>query len=152
MPQPAKPRRFSRLWGWLVGLLLALVLAAAGVFWWLASQLPGAGALRQQAPDTVAAGQPFDITVRAAVWGGGGPVGGRYTDMQLQLLQDGRALGPALVPVASMREADQLVFRFRLQAPPLDGPASATLHWQLRFRLDGQAQQVAGPQTIQVRP
>ena len=137
-----------------VGLLMLLT---GGAFFWLTLRLPGAGAVFQDSPDRVVAGQVFEINVRAATWGSGGGAHQRYRDMRLQLLLNGQALGPEVAPTKTSREGDRTRFVFQLQAPVrntmgADLDNTAVLRWQLRFSFDGQPQEVAGTRPILIDP
>lgn len=134
---------------------------------WLAWRLPGAGSLHQYAPLRVAAGQVFEVTVRAGVWGSGGAAHQRYADMRLQVLLDSLPHGPELTPTSTARIGEQVEYRFALRAPERRTTATSTpelsntasgaaaptasdsvLDWRLSFVFDGRAQHAGAPRPV----
>ena len=63
--------------------VLLVVLIGVGAFIHLASNLVGGGGLNIQLPEEIVSGETTNFLVVASVWGGGGSIEGRYTDLSL---------------------------------------------------------------------
>jgi len=64
----------------------SLILAGGllwGGFYWLGANAIGGGGSDQYPPETVKAGEPAVIKLVLSVWGGGGAIQGRFTDISL---------------------------------------------------------------------
>lgn len=133
----------------LVGLALLALALLAGIAWW-ARGAAGAGALHQFAPAAVKPGEAFEIRVQASTWGAGRGPAARYRDWSLQLMQDGRPIGPALHSTSVRPEGDQQVVIFEVIAPQISSAGAMPLTWRLRFSFDGQPKEVEGPHPIEL--
>ncbi len=62
---------------------IVVVAVAAWGFFYLSNNLAGGGGSSLTVPDSVRVGDAATATLELSVWGGGGPVAGRYTDVRL---------------------------------------------------------------------
>jgi hypothetical protein len=140
-------------------LILAIVVLAVGVFWYLGHNLAGGGGSDQIAPASVSAGQPAIVKIDLDVWGGGGPVAGRYTDLNFYYRLVGQptynVLQSSAVPIVytgaqAKFNGDYEEYTFTI--PPYPTNTSGSIEFYYDVKLDGVQNHALGLKTIQVIP
>lgn len=122
-------------------LLLSLLVAAA-------CTPAGGGGSTQVAPDAVGAGEPIVIGLELSVWGAGGEIEGRYSDILLFYRMAGereyRTARPELVSRGATRESYQVVI------PAVPAGSRGEIEYYIELKLDGQPSRLEGTKKIRV--
>lgn len=126
-------------------ILIALALTLLGA----ACQLtPGGGGSVQAAPDAVKAGEPAVVRLTLSVWGAGGAIKGRYTDISLHYRLAGDEGSETLRPKFVSREEKREVYEFTIPAYPKGTVGEIEYYFELK--LDGHHSRVNGMKKIKV--
>ena len=127
-----------------IGLLGAL--GCVGVLWALR---PGGGGSTQVAPDSIESGGPAAIRLELSVWGAGGSIKGRYTDISMHYQLVGQEGYTILQPKLISHEEKREVYEFTIR--PYPKGTSGTLEYYFELKLDGHYSRIGGIKTIELR-
>lgn len=136
------------------GMLLSIALgkiliASALTLLGAACQLtPGGGGSEQAAPDEVKAGEPAVIQLTLSVWGAGGAIRGRYTDISLHYRLAGEGDFEPLRPKLISQEEKREVYEFTIPAYPAG--TVGEIEYYLELKLDGHHSRINGMKRIKV--
>lgn len=142
-------------------LILTAVLVVGGVLSWRSIQsgfTPGGGGADER-PHRQEADGTLVLRLRLSVWGGGGPVDGRYRNVALLIsLADPFGASSPTATTPSSRIPGRLVpggdassqsYEFRV--PPSSFTSGGRLAYHYEVTLDGQTTQIPGHFDVQVR-
>jgi hypothetical protein len=126
-------------------ILIALALTSLGA----ACQVsPGGGGSEQVAPDVVKAGGPAVVQLTLSVWGAGGAIRGRYTDISLHYRLVGEGDSKILRPKLISQEEKREVYEFTIPAYPEE--TIGEIEYYLELNLDGHHSRINGMKRIKV--
>jgi hypothetical protein len=136
------------VWGILgaLGLSLIGVLGIIGLV--LYSFVPGGGGSREVAPSLVHPCEPTVVRLELSVWGGGGPIAGRYSDVRMYYQMPGEDGDHALAPKLVSRSDTTEVYEFIV--PPLRAGTQATIDHYFEVTLDGERTRIPAKTNILV--
>ena len=143
--------------------VLLVVLIGVGAFIHLASNLVGGGGLNIQLPEEIVSGETTNFLVVASVWGGGGSIEGRYTDLSLgyRLNSDGEysVLFPELAELPdnykrAMTEpgGKNQYEAYSFTIPAFPSGISGQLEYYIDSTLDGYKNHSTGTRPIVAKP
>jgi hypothetical protein len=116
----------------------------------LAFGCAGGGGITQVAPDTVKAGDPATITLEVAVWGSGGNIKGRYTDVVTYYRRAGEPEYRTATPTVVSQDAKHQNYQVVVPAYPIG--TSGEVEYYIELKLDGQPSRIAGLKKIKIVP
>jgi hypothetical protein len=119
---------------------LSICLVAASCF-----QI-GAGGSNQVAPDSIRASEPAVIKLELLVWGEGGPIKGRYTDVTCHYRLSGEQTHAILVSVPSPQDDKHEVYEFTIPGYPAG--TTGDIEYYFEMKLDGQPSRIDGIKKI----
>jgi hypothetical protein len=135
-----------------IGIALCVLLLGGlmilGAVWTFAK--PGGGGSTQIAPDVVNAGEPTVIKLELTVWGAGGSIKGRYTDVYLHYRLVGETTYKKVQPkLVSQYETQEI---YDLTIPSYPKGTSGEIEFYFELKLDGHVNQIEGLKKIKLRP
>jgi len=108
----------------------------------------GGGGSAQTAPDSVKAGEPAVIRLELSVWGAGGDIKGRYTDLAASYRLVGESDLKRLSPRFISRDAKHEVYEFTIPGYPK--PTTGKIEYYIELKLDGYPSRIEGIKKIKV--
>lgn len=122
-----------------IGIVVALAL------YLMLGNVAGGGAAYQDAPESVMVGEKYEIVFRFGVWGSGGEVSTRLSNVKLHL--DFESKHNYEISASSVqRDGERMIYRFQSQAPATQGE----IKYYFKFIFDGQLKRVDGLRPIVV--
>jgi hypothetical protein len=112
------------------------------------SGVAGGGGSIQTAPDTTKSGEPTIIKLELTVWGSGGPIKGRYTDMLGYYRLAGEQRYKSIAPNLESQSEDREVYNFAIPAYAKGTIGEIEYHFELKF--DSQPQRISGKKKIKL--
>jgi len=109
---------------------------------------PGGGGSDQVVPDIIKAGEPAVIKLDLSVWGSGGAIKGRYTDISLHYRLVGEDSYKTLLPKLISQGEKREVYEFTLPAYPKGTDGEIEYYFELK--LDGHPSRVDGMKKIKI--
>lgn len=116
---------------------------------WLGGNLAGGGGITQIVPDTVKSGDPAVVDLKLTVWGGGGPIKGRYTDIFLNYQITGQDVLGQLKPKLISQDEKSETYEFIIPGFP-KGTKGGEIQYSIEAKLDGQPSRIEGIKKIQI--
>jgi len=102
------------------------------------------------APASAAVGEAVKIRLDVWVWGAGGPVKGRYTELVLFYRLVGDEAFAAVMPQKISEDATREVFDFTIPSIPASKAGAGEIEYYIELKLDGQKSRIAGVHRITV--
>lgn len=109
---------------------------------------PGGGGSAQVVPDAIKAGEPAVIILELSVWGAGGAIKGRYTDISLHYRLVGEDGYQALPPKLISQGEERAVYEFKLPAYPQG--TTGEIEYYFGLKLDDHPSRIDGMKKIKV--
>ena len=106
----------------------------------------GGGGSTQIAPDSVKAGEAVVIRLQLSVWGAGGPIKGRYTDIQLSYRLVGENGYTTVLPKPVSADQRHEIYEFMI--PPYPQGTRGEIEFHFELKLDGQTSRIEGLKKI----
>jgi hypothetical protein len=127
-------------------ILLTIVFMARDRFLFV----PGGGGSTETAPDFVKAGDPILIELELSVWGSGGNIKGRYTE----IVSGYRLEGEKSYKTAETKflSSDGNTEKYELIIPPFSPNTTGLLEYQIDMKLDGVPNHSLGTKKIRIMP
>lgn len=136
-----------KIWNAAVGLLAA---CCVGSFACVASGgVAGGGGSTQTAPDSMQSGQPVVVKLELTVWGSGGDIKGRYTDIALRYRLATDAQGHAAVK-PTLISADATHENYEFVIPAFAAGTVGDLEYYIELKLDGHPSRIEGIKKIKI--
>lgn len=116
--------------------------------------LAGGGGSEQYPPDEAKTGEPAVIKFYVEVWGGGGPINGRYTDLALHYRLTGENDYKAVLPQPATLPANYTTNpnlqweAYQFTIPPYPQGTTGQIEYYIDLKLDGHASHVDGIKKI----
>lgn len=114
---------------------------------WLGGNLAGGGGSVQTAPDTVKPGEPAKVSLKLSVWGGGGSIKDRYSDIFLVYQITGEDLLGQLTPKLVSQDDKSQLYEFSI---PTRKNAGGEITYSIELKLDGQPSRFEGIKKIKI--
>lgn len=108
----------------------------------------GGGGSIQTAPDTTKSGEPTVIKLELTVWGSGGPIKGRYTDMLGYYRLSGEQRYKSIAPNLESQSVDREVYNLAIPAYAKGTIGEIEYYFELKF--DSQPQRISGKKKIKL--
>ncbi|HEU4452658.1 MAG TPA: hypothetical protein VFR81_06335 [Longimicrobium sp.] len=109
---------------------------------------PGGGGTIQVAPETVRAGEAAMVQLELSVWGAGGDVRGRYTELAAFYRLVGEPAFREVTP--TLVSGDERSERYRIVIPPYPRGTRGEIEYYIDVKLDGHASRIEGIRRIAV--
>jgi hypothetical protein len=107
---------------------------------------PGGGGSTQVAPDAIKVETPATIQLELSVWGKGGPIKGRYTEISLHYRLVGENTYTTVKPKLVFQGREREIYEFTI--PPYPRGASGEIEYYFDLKLDGHYSRVVGMKRI----
>lgn len=140
-----------------IGVIVIVILAGYLGLRYLGNNLAGGGGISETAPDNVKAGEPAFVTLELSVWGGGGPVSGRYTNVVFYYRKVGETNYKSLTsnPIPKVFTGDQEKFNGKYESytftiPPYPKGTTGEIEYYYDMKLDGQLNHTVGFKKIKI--
>lgn len=138
-------------------ILGVVIILGAGFYLIMRTFVPGGGGSDQTAPDSIKTGEPAPVKINFSVWGSGGPIKGRYTEVILYYRLVGEATYKALRsdPVPVIFTGDQQKFDGKYESyiftiPPYPKGTNGEIEFYYEMKLDGYFNHVDGLKKIKI--
>jgi len=108
----------------------------------------GGGGTTQTAPDTTKSGEPTQIKLELTVWGSGGPIKSRYTDVLGYYRLAGEQNYKSTVPKLESQTEDREVYNFTI--PAYAKGTTGEIEYYFEFKFDSQPRRINGTKKIKL--
>ena len=109
---------------------------------------PGGGGFNQTSPETVRAGEPAILTLEAYVWGAGGPIAGRCTQVAAFYRLTGSTEYQKVLPTLVSQNDKRELYRFTI--PPFPAGTEGQIEFYFEVKLDGYLNHINGLKKITI--